>query len=209
MCSLNMTLTFTHNGALVVPAGGSSGRTFRGSMSGCIINGTSRTTYSSSYCISTLNGSDYKFSRMQLNNCGFGIYVTNTDPVNYGSNYNRFEDIIIGTVARAVVIDGGSNSNDFRGIRAVDVTTYGVYCSGNQNTFTGTQVESYGATGFNALNGCTGTMINGIRFEGGAGGVKWESGANYNSVIGAYCTALSGTSYSDLGSGNSKTGGNC
>lgn len=209
MCALNMTLTFTYNGALVSPAGGSSGRTFRGRMSGCGVDGTSRTTYSSSICLSTLNGTDYTFDHMQLRNCGIGIHVTNTDPVNYGSNYNRFEDIIIGSTGNyAINIDEGSNSNNFRGVRVTDAA-YGVYCHGNQNSFGGMQIEGATATAFYGDASCVGSMISGVRFEGVVNAITFVSGANYNSVIGAYCDGVSGSSYTNLGSGNSKTGGSC
>jgi hypothetical protein len=69
------------------------------------------------------------------------------------------------------------------------------------------QIEGFGGTGFDADSGCIGSMVSGIRLEGGVGGIKVESGVNYNTFVGAYCEGISGSSYTDLGSGNTKTGG--
>ena len=207
-CSLSTTLKFTYNGQLVRPKN-NTGRTFRGLISGCNIDGTSATTYPASVGLSTLNGSDWWFENMQINSVGTGIYVTNSDPVNFGSNYNRFQNIIIGSVSGyGVRIDGGSNSNTFLGIRIVD-TGYGIYCSGNQNSFVGIQIETYTATGFEGLNGCTGTFLSGVRFEGGVNGIRWNAGADYNAVAGAYCSVLSGSAYIDSGTSNQKLGAGC
>lgn len=209
-CAANMSLTFTRDNALVIPAGATSGRTFNGTFSDCRIDGTSKATYTSSYCLSTLNGTDWKFERLTLNNCSTGIFVTTTDPVNYGSNYNRFEDIKISGVNFGINMDGGTNSNDFRGVRVNDITSYGVYCRSNQNTFSGMQIESWNAgTAFEFDAGCIGATVSGIRFEGGNQAMKLESGADSNSIIGAYCDGVTGTTYNNLGTGNSKTGGNC
>lgn len=209
LCAINMVLKFAHNAALIQPLGGASGRTFRGMMDGCGINGTSRTTFSSSVGISTLNGTDWKFTNMQINNVGTCIYVTNTDPTNFGSNYNRFTDNICGTIGNyGIRIDGGSNSNNFIGNRIVD-TTYGVLCAGDQNTFEGISIETFTATGFDGQAGCVSSVLTSMRFEGGVDGIKFESGANANLVSGGLCGTLSGSSYLDSGTSNVKSGGSC
>ena len=95
-------------------------------------------------------------------------------------------------------------------IRATSGGLYGFYCRGNQNTIVGAQVEAGFVDAFTSDGNCTANTITGLRMENvptGGTEIRFVSGANYNTVVGACCQSLSGTSYINSGTGNTKTGG--
>lgn len=203
MCSRGVTLKFNLSNFLVVPFGHGSGRTYQGVFKGCTIDGSN---VIGSYGVALDDASDWVVSDTGITNVDTGVYIDGAT----AAYYNRITNVIVYSIR----VDGfylgpNANSNTLVGSRVTSLGQYGIYCRGNQNTFVGMSVETGFSDAFTTDGNCVGATISGLRMENGTNGIRYVSGANYNTASGAYCEALSGTSYIDAGTGNVKSGGNC
>jgi hypothetical protein len=202
-CSRGVTLKFNLGNSLVTPFGAHSGRTYQGVFEGCNIDGQAVV---GSTGIDLYDASDWVVRDTVIGNVDTGLALQGS----VASYYNRILNVVAHDIrVNGYYLDPNANSNTLTGVRTTSVGQYGIYCRGNQNTFTGVQVETGFSEAFTTDGNCVGSTISGMRMESGGTGIHFVAGANYNSVVGAYCQSLTGTSYINSGTGNSKTGGNC